>query len=642
MPTMVKAIRIGDSEEVSKPAMFIYETARLPATRSDRPKRARDAGRVADLRLSNPAPTFCWRSSSMRHMIIPVRQRRQLRLLAGVAAAIACSEVGGPTTAPVADVIVNIAPDDVHVGSVTQASVLLRDSNGNALTGREVTWSSSDAIVAAVSGTGAVTALSPGTATITATSEGKSGSVTVNVLHGVAELTLRMPQPGLAVGFSIEAADTLRDAGGNVLAGRSVTWSSSNTAVATVTQSGVVTGVGRGTAEITATSEGKSGSATVDVVVIKQRSLALGVAHTCAISVDGAAYCWGSNYNGQLGDGDSTQNTRHPSRVKGGLKFAAFATGSDITYGLSTDGQFYCWGAIPCDPFARKSRWDEFVGPAVTSPRRVATPRAIEVLSSSHSVLYSPACAVGARNVAYCWGTNTNGELGIGIRSTDTILAPDPPVTGGHAFSDIGSASTGHACAITTAGTAYCWGFGGLGALGDGSSTQSSVPVRVAGNHVFKSVGAGRHFSCGLTTGGQALCWGSNRNGTLGAPTGNCLGQDTVPCSATPVGVTYGYVFESLSVGTASTCGVTSVGDVYCWGAGFWPTPIPFRSVLASDPGGVMFRTVAVGGGHACAVATSGDMYCRGGNNYGQLGNGTMTASQEPTRVLGGINFRAP
>jgi alpha-tubulin suppressor-like RCC1 family protein len=55
-----------------------------------------------------------------------------------------------------------------------------------------------------------------------------------------------------------------------------------------------------------------------------------------------------------------------------------------------------------------------------------------------------------------------------------------------------------------------------------------------------------------------------------------------------------------------------------------------------------MFRTVAVGGGHACAVATSGDMYCRGGNNYGQLGNGTMTASQEPTRVLGGINFRAP
>jgi alpha-tubulin suppressor-like RCC1 family protein len=164
-------------------------------------------------------------------------------------------------------------------------------------------------------------------------------------------------------------------------------------------------------------------------------------------------------------------------------------------------------------------------------------------------------------------------------------------------------------------------------------------------NHVFKAIGAGFGFSCSLTTAGEAYCSGYNKIGSLGTTTGTCLGQDIDPCSAVPVAVSGGYIFESFSVGAFATCGVTAGGDIYCWGPDYGPTPTPFRSALASDPSGVRFRTVSVGQYHACAISTTGDMYCRGLNNLGQLGNGTngdLTRTQEPTMVVGGIKFRAP
>ena len=170
------------------------------------------------------------------------------------------------TPVPVASVTVSLASPSVVVRGTDQATATLKDAAGNILTGRTVSWSSSNTSIASVSTSGLVTGVAAGTATITATSGGQSGSATITVtLAPVASVTVSLASASVLVGATDQATATLKDAGGNILTGRAVSWSSSNTSIASVNTSGLVTGVAAGTATITATSEGKSGSATITV-----------------------------------------------------------------------------------------------------------------------------------------------------------------------------------------------------------------------------------------------------------------------------------------------------------------------------------------------------------------------------------------
>ena len=173
------------------------------------------------------------------------------------------------TAPPVGSVTVTPGTATVSVAFTTQLTATVRDVNGASISGASVTWSTSDALVASVSQSGVVTGLLPGTATITATSGGKSGTATITVqLAPVATVTVTPSSLTLRDRDNQRTGTltaTVRDALGNVLTGRTVTWSSSNTQVATVTQTGVVTAQSKGTATIRATSEGKTGTATVQV-----------------------------------------------------------------------------------------------------------------------------------------------------------------------------------------------------------------------------------------------------------------------------------------------------------------------------------------------------------------------------------------
>lgn len=171
------------------------------------------------------------------------------------------------TPVPVASVSVAPATVSVPAGQSTQFTATAKDANDNVLTGRSITWTTSSAAVATVSTTGLVTGVAPGTATITATSEGKSGAATVTVTATVAATVAIKPSTASVVaGGTVALEASVSDAAGNVLTGRTVTWSSSSTGIATVSSSGVVTGVAVGTATITATSDGKSGTATITVL----------------------------------------------------------------------------------------------------------------------------------------------------------------------------------------------------------------------------------------------------------------------------------------------------------------------------------------------------------------------------------------
>jgi uncharacterized protein YjdB len=165
---------------------------------------------------------------------------------------------------PVATVVVTPPHVDAAPGVRTQLSAVAYDEAQNPLTGRAITWSTSNAAVATVDANGMASAVGPGTATITATADGKSGTATITVSQAAVATVTVTPSPlSMSVGQATQLTATLKDAVGNVLNGRTVSWSSSNPAAATVSANGLVTAVAKGSATITATSEGKTGSADV-------------------------------------------------------------------------------------------------------------------------------------------------------------------------------------------------------------------------------------------------------------------------------------------------------------------------------------------------------------------------------------------
>ena len=180
------------------------------------------------------------------------------------------SAVAAVTVVPVPPRVssVRIAPDNVYVYVAGGADLVATpyDGQGTAIGGRKAVWTTNNVSVASISQTGRVTGLVPGTAVITAVIDGVAGYANVTVrLVPVAKVTIMPVGASVGEGKSITLVARVTDAAGNVLTNRSVTWASSNTGIATVDQSGVVRGVRKGTVTITATSEGKFGTASIRV-----------------------------------------------------------------------------------------------------------------------------------------------------------------------------------------------------------------------------------------------------------------------------------------------------------------------------------------------------------------------------------------
>src|SRR2546428_362438 len=460
---------------------------------------------------------------------------KALLLAAALPMDIACND---PTSPPppgpptVASIAVAPSPGTLLVGSTAQLTATTKDSAGSVLTGRAVTWASSNPAVATVSATGLVTGVAVGSATIMATAEGKNGTaaVTVTVPPPVPVASVTVAPATVLVGVTVQLTATTKDAAGNVLTGRTVTWATSNPAVATVNSTGLATGVAAGQATITATSEGQSGTAAITVAVLTFATVSGGNDHTCGVTMGGAAYCWGNNGLGQLGNGTTTSSTT-PVAVGGGLTFAAVSAGTGVT-GFT--------------------------------------------------------CGLTPGGAAYCWGDNSSGELGTG---TTTNSSTPLAVGGGFTFAAV---STGayHSCGLTKNGAAYCWGYNDDGELGDGSYAQpSGTPVAVSGGFTFAAVSAGGFNACGITTSSALYCWGYNGAGELGI--GSTTGPEVCypdmpdysePCSTVPVPVSGGLKFAVVSVGDYYSCGMTTAGAADCWGGNFFSQLGPGHTTARTLP----------------------------------------------------------
>src|SRR6266516_3330602 len=197
---------------------------------------------------------------------------------------------------------------------------------------------------------------------------------------------------------------------------------------------------------------------------------------TCALGVDSIAYCWGHNDAGQLGTG-TTVDTAGPVAVSGGLHFARLTLGFSHSCGLTAGGDAYCWGD---NTFGQ-------IGDTTRSQSSVPVHVVGGVIFTTLSAGSEHTCGVSTGNVAWCWGQNGSSELG--AESSETCTTPTGVaiscsrrplgVTTSQNFRSISSG--GHfTCALTTNGKAYCWGNNSNGQLGTGNTSGSSLPVLVA------------------------------------------------------------------------------------------------------------------------------------------------------------------
>ena len=252
---------------------------------------------------------------------------------------------------------------------------------------------------------------------------------------------------------------------------------------------------------------------------LKFASITAGEYHTCAITTRGAAYCWGRNFDGQLGDGTTIHSgASGPQRVIDGHRFASITGGEDHTCALTTRGAAYCWGYNDSGRLGDGTTEDTDGNP----PQRVIGGLTFASISAG----YLHTCGLTSRGAAYCWGYNSDGRLGDGTLGDSNEAGPQR-VIGGHRFASLGTGYE-HTCAATTQGRAYCWGYNAYGELGDGTTDGSDEngPQAVIGGLKFASFDGGNEHTCALTTRGTAYCWGANWYGQLGDGTSDDSDED--------------------------------------------------------------------------------------------------------------------
>jgi len=362
--------------------------------------------------------------------------------------------------------------------------------------------------------------------------------------------------------------------------------------------------------------------APVPGLTVGTTAIAAGSGYTCSI-VDGAAKCWGANDSGQLGE-NSTNDSSSPTQVAGLTSgVTGIAVGASHTCATTSAGAALCWGTNQSGRLGT-------TGGDSSSPVQVT---GLSSGVSAVSVGSGHTCAIAGGGAAKCWGDNQYGQLGDG---TTTSRDTPVPVTGLDSGVVAISAGYDHTCGITSGGAAKCWGSNQYGQLGDGTTTNSNTPVAVTGlDSGVIAISAGEWYTCAITSGGAAKCWGSNQYGQLGDGTTT---NSSAPVQVAGLGSSTAVIAASVSyLVRGHTCAVTSSGAVKCWGDNHLGQLGDGTTTSRYTPVGVTHLdsgvvAVSAGAGHTCAITSAGSAECWGSNSYGQLGT---PSGRTPVDVIG-------
>lgn len=245
---------------------------------------------------------------------------------------------------------------------------------------------------------------------------------------------------------------------------------------------------------------------------------------------------------------------------------------------------------------------------------------------------FSHTCGIEGAGAAFCWGEGGVGQIGDGSTADRSVPTS---VSGGHIFGKVSTGSQ-HACSVDSEGGVYCWGRGQDGRLGNELTADSAVPVKVSGTTEFADVTAGGAHTCGLALDGTAYCWGSGSSGKLGGGTNFSSGV--------PAAVSGGHTYQSISAGAEHTCALAVDGTAYCWGYGLYGRlgiPSGLGSNVPVEVDGYQFVALASGDAHTCGITAEGAAYCWGFGTSGQLGNASATTGHEPVQVSGSYEFQS-
>ena len=378
-------------------------------------------------------------------------------------------------------------------------------------------------------------------------------------------------------------------------------------------------------------------------------SIDAGGSHACALKAavrtgetGSMVHCWGSNNQGQLGDGTRTDlpnNDNDAIRPKwlGKSVFAngtvsQISTGTDYTCGLLNDGSIDCWGSNDYGQIGDGTTTRRL---SPTSTNSLGTGRT----AISISVGGSHACALLDDGNVRCWGNNANGKLGDGTtsnRNTPTLTASlgigrtATAIAAGDSFS----------CAILDDGTVKCWGSNDYGQIGnDGSETQYETPqstLSLGSGRTANSISAGDNHVCVILDNGDVQCWGRGNQGQLGRGNTN----DGSGPTDSPIDLGTGRIATKIAAGGQHTCALLDDGSIKCWGdndygqLGDGSTTDRNSPVTVNSLGSGRTATTITASDFSCSILDDGSVKCWGSNAHGQIGNGQKVDSNTPVGIL--------
>ena len=369
---------------------------------------------------------------------------------------------------------------------------------------------------------------------------------------------------------------------------------------------------------------------------------------TCMLAIEGSTgnlYTWGSNNNGQLGDG-STNNRSSPVSVLGGRSFVAIGVaGNLVTANLSvcyaiegSTGNVYAWGAATTGGLGNNT--DLSSG----SPVSVMGGYGFNQYATGTSHNLAIEASTGR---AYSWGLNTTGQLG--LNSITSPVSSPSSVVGGRSYVKIAASGAVSAAIEGSTGNAYAWGNNANGQLGDNTLANRSSPVSVLGGISFNHITIGGTHTMGVDGSGIVWAWGTN---TAGEFANTNYGNQLSPISV-PGGRSASAIFGSTTALVNGAFIEGSTGNLYAWGinstnGSLGDGTLINRSSPVSVLGGRSYKTIVLTGGNVTQLFflgienNTGNGYAAGFNSaFGNLGDGSFVNRNSPVSVAGGRSFSA-